>query len=209
MVTTRFELPKLFVFKINPSTVKVSIKNSPKKFFYDIIAEKFFGDDEVEKNFYRVVDDNFFLILSDEKIFVTAEVEGNEKIITKVDAKKNLLLEINFIHSVQKTPVIEELKFDGEKFILLRTKYQSHGVGLPFMESDGNFRAEGNFFVMDDMNREIKNLSLRTGIGTELTIKIDGEEIKLYEKFPVGTKINFEVTSTLKKFLNSTIGRKF
>ena len=132
---------------------------------------------------------------------MTAEVDGKEEIITVVDARKNLSLEINFIHSVQKTPVIEELEFDGEKFILLRTKYKSHGVGLPFMESDGNFREEDGYFVMDDMNRAIKNLSLRTGVGTNLTIKIDGQEFKLYEKFPVGTSIDFKINSTMKNFL--------
>ena len=133
---------------------------------------------------------------------MTAEVDGKEEIITSVDAEKNLSLEINFIHSVQKTPVIEELIFDGEKFILQRTKYQSHGVGLPFMESDGDFREEGGFFIVDNMNRPIKNLSLRTGVGTQLTIKLDGQEFKLYEKFPPGTKIDFKITSTLKKFFS-------
>ena len=122
--------------------------------------------------------------------------------MTAVDAKKNLPLKINFIHSVQKTPVIEELEFNGEKFILLRTKYKSHGVGLPFMESDGTFREEDGFFIMDDMNRPIQNLSLRTGVGTNLTIALADEEIKLYEKFPVGTKIDIYRSSTLKKFFN-------
>ena len=142
---------------------------------------------------------------SAEKIFLTAEVDGVEKIITSVDAKKNLPLEISFIHSVQKTPVIEELEFDGEKFILRRTKYKSHGVGLPFMESDGDFREENGWFIMDNMNRPIKNLSLRTGVGTKLTIKIDDNEIKLYEKFPVGTRIDFKIDSTFKNL----VGRNF
>ena len=126
---------------------------------------------------------------SEEKIFVSAEVDGKEKIITSVEAKKNLPLTINFIHSVQKTPVIEELEFDGEDFILLRTKYKSHGVGLPFMESDGEFRMEDGYFIMDNMNRRIKNLELRTGVGTQLCINLDGHEIKLYEIVPTGTKI--------------------
>ena len=125
------------------------------------------------------------------KVFVIAEVDGEEKIITSVPAKKNLPLVINFIHSVQKTPVIEELEFDGENFILLRTKYKSHGVGLPFLEGDGTFREEGGFFILDNMNRKIKNLELRTGVGTELTIILDGKEFKLYENFPAGTVIKF------------------
>ena len=138
--------------------------------------------------------------LLEEKIFVTAEIDGQEKIIMSVEAKKNLPLTINFIHSVQKTPVIEELEFDGENFILLRTKYKSHGVGLPFMESDGEFRIEDGFFIMDNMNRRIKNLELRTGVGTNLCINLDGQEIKLYEIVPTGTKIKILFKSKIFSF---------
>ena len=134
-----------------------------------------------------------FMTLTAKEIFVVAEVDGSEEIITRVKAKKNLPLTISFIHSVQKTPVIEELEFDGENFILLRTKYKSHGVGLPFMESDGDFREENGIFIMDNMNRPIKNLELRTGVGTQMTITLDGQEFKLYEKFPAGTLIKFKV----------------
>ena len=126
---------------------------------------------------------------SEKKICVLAEVDNQKKIITVVDAKKNLPLTIKFIHSVQKTPVIEELEFDGEDFILRRTIYKSHGVGLPFLESDGVFREENGNFIMDNMNRRIKNLELRTGVGTELCIILDGREFKLYKMFKPGTKI--------------------
>ena len=128
-------------------------------------------------------------LLTEEKIYIAAEIENSAEIVATVDAKKGTPLVISFIHSVQKTPVIEELEFDGDKFILLRTKYKSQGVGLPFMESDGVFREEGDWFIMDDMNRPIKNLELRTGVGTELTVTLNGQEFKLFEKFPAGTKI--------------------
>ena len=131
--------------------------------------------------------------LTAEKIYIAAETGGGTEIVAAVDANKKTSLEISFIHSVQKTPVIEELEFDGEDFILLRTRYKSQGVGLPFMESDGVFREEGGWFIMDDMNRRIKNLSLRTGVGTQLTLTLNGEKFELYKKFPPGTKINIEV----------------
>ncbi len=127
--------------------------------------------------------------LTEEKIFIAVEIDNSAKIISSVDAKKNVPLVINFIHSVQKTPVIEELEFDGDNFILLRTKYKSQGVGLPFMESDGVFREEGEWFIMDEMNRPLKNLQLRTGVGTNLIVTLNGQEFKLFEKFPAGTKI--------------------
>ena len=55
--------------------------------------------------------------------------------------------------------------------------------------ADGNFRREGEWFIMDDMNRRFKNLELRTGKGTRLKITVGGREYELYKKFPLGTKI--------------------
>lgn len=126
-----------------------------------------------------------FALTTSPKIFIGTERQA----VAVVDAKEGLPLTIEFTHSVQKTPVIEELVFDAGEFVLLRTRYKSLGVGLPFDASDGNFRREGDWFIMDDMNRRFKNLELRTGKGTRLKIIVDGREYELYKKFPLGTKI--------------------
>lgn len=105
------------------------------------------------------------------------------------DYQENLPVIISFTHSVQKTPVIEELELRNGEFVLLRTKYKSFGVGLPFDANDGKFYHDGEWFIMDDMNRHFKNLELRTGKGTQLKITLDGHEFELYKKFPPGTKI--------------------
>ena len=126
-----------------------------------------------------------FFLTSAQKIFIGTE----NQTVAVVDAEENLPLTINFIHSVQKTPVIEELEFRGGEFILLRTKYKSQGVGLPFDAADGKFRREGEWFIVDEMNRRFKNLELRTGKGTQLKIFLNGREFELYKKFPLGTKI--------------------
>ena len=114
-------------------------------------------------------------------------------IIKAIPAKAGVGLTIKFIHSVQKTPVEEDLEFDGESWLVRRTRYKSQGVGLPFMEEDGIFHREGEWFVMDEMDRRIERLSLRTGVGTRFTIVLDGEEIKLFEQFEPGTRIDFVV----------------
>ncbi len=112
-------------------------------------------------------------------------------------------LAISFIHSVQKTLVEEFLTPDDELdgFVLHSTRYHSFGVGLPFMESDGAFRQEGNAFVMDDMNRHFKELNLRTGVGTELTVRIDEQTFRLYEMFEAGQKIDIIIEPRYKSFL--------
>lgn len=154
------------------------------------------------KKFFAVIISALIIFeLTEEKIYIAVETGNSTEIISSVDAVKGIPLVINFIHSVQKTPVIEELEFDGDNFILRRTKYKSQGVGLPFMESDGNFYRDGDFFIMDEMNRTIKNLQLRTGVGTNLTVTLNGQEFKLYEKFPAGTKILIDSAPRFKMFL--------
>ena len=126
-----------------------------------------------------------FSLTSTQKIFIGTE----RATVAVVDAQENLPLTIEFVHSVQKTPVIEELVFYEDEFILQRTKYKSQGVGLPFDAADGNFYRDGDWFIMDDMNRPLKNLELRTGKDTQLKISLGGKIFELYKKFPVGTKI--------------------
>lgn len=138
-----------------------------------------------------------FLFLAAVSLFVLFQITFQPKIVVAtenktlavVDAQENLPLIINFTHSVQKTPVIEELQFRNGEFVLLRTKYKSQGVGLPFDAGDGKFYRDGEWFIFDDMNRHFKNLELRTGKGTRLKIDLNGREYELYKIFPLGTKI--------------------
>ena len=119
---------------------------------------------------------------------------------------------IRFIHSVQKTPVEEDLRVDDEVsgFVLDRTRYQSFGVGLPFLASEGEFRVDGDFFIMDGMERRFPRLSLRTGAGTELTLVLDGTEERLFEKLPVGSRVDLTVSAPgrwgMEKFFGKELG---
>lgn len=115
-------------------------------------------------------------------------LETENKTLAVVNARDNLPLTINFIHSVQKTPVIEELEYQNGQFILLRTKYKSQGVGLPFDASEGTFRRDKDWFIFD-MNRRFNKLELRTGKGTQLKVTLGEKTYELYKKFPLGTKI--------------------
>ena len=108
-------------------------------------------------------------------------------------AEQGYPVTIRFIHSVQKTPVEENLVLDRDQktFVLESTKYQSFGVGLPFMESDGVFSEEGEYFVLRQMNRHFPMLKLRTGVGTKLTLTLGGTRVlPLYERYAPGTKVD-------------------
>ena len=110
-------------------------------------------------------------------------------------ARPGMAVTIRFIHSVQKTPVWEYLSVNDQTdgFCLHKTKYQSFGVGLPFMESDGTFRHEGDYFIMDHMERHFPQLHLRTGVGTQLTVTIDDTTRPVYQYLPDGSAVDIRV----------------
>ena len=137
-------------------------------------------------------------ILSAPALFLQAD---GKKIVLARQIRDEVPVTIHFIHSVQKTPVEEFLTAHADgHFHLAGTRYQSHGVGLPFLPEEGSFRQEGDYFVLD-MERDYKELSLRTGVGTELTITVGDQIIPAYEMYPVGTRIDLVVAPLYTYFL--------
>ena len=139
-----------------------------------------------------------FDILSTPALFLQAD--GQKTVLVR-QLRDEVPLTVRFIHSVQKTPVEEFLTAyaDGH-FHLTGTRYQSHGVGLPFLPEEGTFRQEGDNFVLD-MDRDYPALSLRTGVGTQLTIEAGGTRVPVYEMYPVGTRIDLVVAPLYTYFL--------
>ena len=139
-----------------------------------------------------------FDILSAPALFLQAD---GKKIVLVRQIRDEVPFMIRFIHSVQKTPVEEFLTAHADgHFHLSGTRYQSHGVGLPFLPEEGAFRQEGEYFILD-MERDYAELSLRTGVGTELTITVGDQIIPAYEMYPVGTRIDLVVAPLYTYFL--------
>lgn len=152
----------------------------------------------------------YLIALAAAVLLVAFDILSAPALFLQADGQKTLLVRqirdaapftIHFIHSVQKTPVEEFLTAHADgHFHLAGTRYQSHGVGLPFLPEEGNFRREGDYFVLD-MERDYQELSLRTGVGTELTIAAGEQIIPAYEIYPVGTRIDLVVAPLYTYFL--------
>ena len=153
------------------------------------------------KKFFIIVGVLFLIFFLRYLIQPIIIVESDKGIILSLPAKAGMPFSTRFIHSVQKTPVEEFFVVDDKcsGFILRSTRYHSFGVGLPFLSSDGNFRREGNDFIMDDMNRRIKTLDLRPGVGTELSLQIDDKNYQLYQIVPIGSLIRISIVPCYKK----------
>ena len=122
-------------------------------------------------------------------------IETEEGILFSMRAESGIKFSTRFIHSVQKTPVKEyfTVNEDCSGFILESTRYRSFGVGLPFLESDGTFHREGDDFIMDNLNRQINTLDLRTSVGTELSITINDQTLPLYDMMPAGSLVRVSI----------------
>ena len=152
----------------------------------------------------------YLIALAAAVLLVAFDILSAPALFLQADGQKTLLVRqirdaapftIHFIHSVQKTPVEEFLTAHADgHFHLTGTRYQSHGVGLPFLPEEGTFRQEGEYFVLD-MDRDYNELSLRTGVGTQLTIEAGGECIPVYEMYSVGTRIDLVVAPLYTCFL--------
>lgn len=121
-------------------------------------------------------------------------VEANQGIYRTIPVKSGEKLSLSFVHSVQRTPVIENFIVEDSYILTLdSTEYQSFGVGLPFLAEDGIFQAEKDKFVMKDMNRPQECLRLRTGPEAKLSLTYAGQTIPLYSVFPAGTLVIIRV----------------
>ena len=129
---------------------------------------------------------------------------GEDGVIAVQEAYAGLPIKIRFIHSVQKTPVEEFLTVsqDISSVKLKSTIYHSFGVGLPFMIEEGNFRHEGDDFILEDMNRSFKNLSLRTGLGTKLEVTVENDLYSLYENYEPGYRIDIFIKPRLIGYIS-------
>ena len=137
--------------------------------------------------------------LSRPHLFVAAP----DRLLAIHPAKAGMEFSTRFLHSVQKTPVEEFFTVNEARqgFVLVRTRYQSFGVGLPFLAADGTFQSEDGSFSMADMDRPLPRLDLRPGLGTNLTLTIDGTTYPLYALVPPGTLIRIYLAPYYHRWL--------
>jgi len=128
-------------------------------------------------------------------------VESNGRTVLSFGIKPGEQVSLHYIHSVQKTPVIENIVVEPSgKLTVVSTEYQSFGVGLPFLASEGNFRIQGDTFILEGMHRSYDNINLRVGPEAQLTLQYDGNDYALYQTLPPGALVTLRVAPYYSKW---------
>jgi len=106
--------------------------------------------------------------------------EGTVLYLEKV--KPDFQFSLGFIHSVEQCPVWDYLKVNNNyQMVTYATKFWSSRTGLPYAAfGDEIFRAEGNHFIIENMNRVIPSVDQWVDATYDNTIRFgDGREFKL------------------------------
>ena len=74
-------------------------------------------------------------------------------------------------------------------FILEQTRYESLGVGLPFLPGEGKFTNLDGKFYLTGLNRRFSELGLRAMPVAEQALVVGDQVVKLNDTFPPGALI--------------------
>ncbi|MHC1758840.1 MAG: DUF1850 domain-containing protein [Negativicutes bacterium] len=117
------------------------------------------------------------------------ESPGQEKYSVLLGKSRDFSLK--YVHSVERTPVIETfyIREDG-KLVLTSTFYRSYGVGLPSLPEEGKFSitADG-WFRLENLNREFQDIRIRIGHEAKHILLYEKMEYPLFEWYPSGSLV--------------------
>jgi hypothetical protein len=114
-----------------------------------------------------------------ESVLVVKEAKAN-KIIWQEKVEEGANFAIEYLHSVERTPVWEYFKVKNGEIFLTGTLYESYGAGLPFLKKN-NYIVANDKFEIKDINRKLDNIPLRISDYAQHKFIYGDEEYKLYD----------------------------
>jgi len=99
-----------------------------------------------------------------------------------------------YIHSVEKTPCEEYFVIHGANdMVMVYTRYEDFGVGLPFLASEGKFTTTSDGHFMMEMNRHFNSVAFRTAEQAKASFYYAGKEIPMYKLYKSGSLVKISV----------------
>ncbi|OGO79532.1 MAG: hypothetical protein A2Y23_09695 [Clostridiales bacterium GWB2_37_7] len=101
--------------------------------------------------------------------------------IDNIDNVKEFV--VSFKHSVNRTPVNEFIRVQGNKFLVYKTTFFSYGAGMPEYDSGSGEKLTLNngLVQIENMNRELENFTYLVGTYADHTLNYKDKSMKLSE----------------------------
>lgn len=90
---------------------------------------------------------------------------------------------VSFRHSVNRTPVNEFIKIQGNKFIVYKTTFYSYGAGMPEYDPKSNQKLtiKDGLVQIENIDLELKNFTYRVGTYADHILSYKDKTMKLSE----------------------------
>ena len=97
---------------------------------------------------------------------------------------------LRYIHSVERTPVIENFLIqDDGQLLLTSTAYKSYGVGTPSLPEEGRLTLKDGWIVLDNLRRIYPDIRVRVGTEAGLSLGVGSKLYPIYQWFPAGSLV--------------------
>lgn len=107
-----------------------------------------------------------------------------------------------YMHSAMRTPIEETLLINenSDGLILKQLRYRTYGAGLPYLASEGRFREENGWFILDDMDRRFREVSIRNGVINNGTLTVGNTLYRLPNLMPLGSELRLYIAPLYRGF---------
>jgi hypothetical protein len=101
---------------------------------------------------------------------------------------------LSFVHSVNKRPVFDTLRAEGDHLVIVKSRFDSFGAGMPDASTD-----EGTLTVAPDgwlewtVDRPMSEITVRVGRVADHTLHLKGREIHLADLAQPGAPLTMRV----------------
>lgn len=105
--------------------------------------------------------------------------------LTVFPLRRGETFSIRFVHSIDGLPIIERYRLDGLQLVQTETRLLSFGVGTGYIDGEGVLSEDGDWVVIENMERPIGRLRQRVGVAAvDHTILWRGKALPLSQNFP-------------------------
>jgi hypothetical protein len=101
---------------------------------------------------------------------------------------------ISFIHSVNRRPVYDTLRVEGDHLVIVRSRYDSFGAGMPESSTgEGTLSIAKDGWLVWTVNRPVPEVTVRVGWTAEHMLHIRDRKIRLAELAEPGSALTLRV----------------
>jgi len=122
---------------------------------------------------------------------ITATKQGRVVLCAEMAEGEEFVL--SFIHSVNKRPVYDTLRIEGDHLLIVKSRYDSFGAGMPETSTENmKLQFDKDGWLVWTVNRPVPEILLFVGRVANHSLSIKGREIALVDLVEPGTSLSLK-----------------